>query len=343
MKIVLKGASFLGAVVIAFASIQAAEPPAAKKAAGLFPDKVVAKGKGFEIKKSEVEQAFISHKAAMAARGETVPEAVREQIEGQLLERLVIIQLLLNRATPEDKAKAREATEKVIADAKSNFPTEDALIQQLKMVGMTLPEFERRVLEQNTCESVLEREVKSKIVITDAEAKEFYDENPGRFEEPEMVRASHILISTMDKDTQQPLPAAKKKEKEEQIKKIRARAQKGEDFGKLAQEFSEDPGSKDKGGEYTFPRGRMVPEFEAAAFSLKPNQISEVVETQFGYHIIKLNEKIPSKKVELATVADDLKQGLAQREFQKQLPDFFEKLKKEAEVEIIGAGAPQEN
>jgi peptidyl-prolyl cis-trans isomerase C len=340
MKIAIKGASFVAAVGLAMASIHAAEP-AAKKTAPLFPDKVVAKGKGVEIKKSEVDEAFISYKASMAARGQDIPEAMRNQVQSQLLERLVITQILLARANPEDKSKARETAEKVIADAKNNFPTEEALIQQLKMVGMTLPEFEQRVLEQNICENVLEREVKAKIAISDADAKEFYDENPARFEQPEQVRASHILISTLDKETQQPLPAAKKKEKEEQIQKIRARAQKGEDFGKLAQEFSEDPGSKDKGGEYTFPRGQMVPEFEAAAFSMKPDQISEVVETQFGFHIIKLHEKIPSKKVELASVADELKEGLAQREFQKQLPEYFEKLKKEAEVEILDAAAPQ--
>ena len=77
------------------------------------------------------------------------------------------------------------------------------------------------------------------------------------------------------------------------------RARAGEDFAKLAKEYSEDPGSKDKGGEYKFPRGQMVPEFEAAAFSLKTNQVSDIVTTSFGYHIIKLSEKIPAQKVEL--------------------------------------------
>ena len=76
------------------------------------------------------------------------------------------------------------------------------------------------------------------------------------------------------------------------------RARAGEDFAKLAKEYSEDPGSKDKGGEYKFPRGQMVPEFEAAAFSLGTNQVSDIVTTRFGYHIIKLSEKIPARKVE---------------------------------------------
>ena len=93
--------------------------------------------------------------------------------------------------------------------------------------------------------------------------------------------------------------AAKRKEMEGLLKRARA----GEDFAKLAKEYSEDPGSKDKGGEYTFPRGQMVPEFEAAAFSLNTNQVSDIVTTRFGYHIIKLSEKIPAQKVEFAKVA----------------------------------------
>ena len=93
--------------------------------------------------------------------------------------------------------------------------------------------------------------------------------------------------------------------------------------------------SSDLGGEYKFPRGQMVPEFESAAFSLGTNQISEVVTTQFGYHIIKLSEKLPARKVELAKISDDLKQGLKQQEIQKLMPDFIAKLKKEANVEIL--------
>ncbi len=76
--------------------------------------------------------------------------------------------------------------------------------------------------------------------------------------------------------------------------------------------------------------------FEAAAFSLKTNQISDVVETEYGYHIIKLSEKIPAAKVELAKVSPQVKEDLTMQEFEKQLPDYIEKVKKEAGVEIVG-------
>ncbi len=206
----------------------------------------------------------------------------------------------------------------------------------MKSMVLSPEQFHARAFEQTLCEVVVERELKSKIKITDEEAKKFYEENPARFERPENVRAAHVLISTVDKDTQKPIAADKKKEKEKLAKDVKARAEKGEDFGKLAKEFSEDPGSKDKGGEYTFARGEMVPEFETAAFSLKTNQVSDVVETRFGYHIIKLLQKIPAEKVEFSKVLPDLKEGLVQQEAQKQVPDYFEKVKKEANVEIVG-------
>ena len=115
------------------------------------------------------------------------------------------------------------------------------------------------------------------------------------------------------------------------LKRVRA----GEDFAKLAKEYSEDPGSKDKGGEYTFARSQMVAEFEAAAFSLGTNQVSDIITTRFGYHIIKLSEKIPARKVEYAKAASDVKEWLTQQAVQKQVPDYMAKLQKDAGVEIL--------
>ena len=181
-----------------------------------------------------------------------------------------------------------------------------------------------------------------KVDISDADAKKFYEDNPSKFEQPEMVRASHILISTKDPMDMNPnfsqrkdLPDSEKAAKRKQAEDLLKRARAGEDFAKLAKEYSDDPGSKDKGGEYTFPRGQMAPEFEAAAFSLKTNEISDLVTTQFGYHIIKLSEKIPAKQVEFDKVKDRIKSYLAQQEIGKKAPDFFAKLKKDANVEIL--------
>src|SRR5258706_7278565 len=197
---------------------------------------------------------------------------------------------------------------------------------------MTIDELQAKMLEESIAEAVLERELK--ISVSDDDIKKFYDDNPSKFEQPEMVRASHILLSTRDPsgaELSEEQETAKRKKAEDLLKRAKA----GDDFAKLAKENSEDPGSKDNGGEYTFPRGKMVPEFESAAFSLQTNQVSEIVTTQFGFHIIKLSEKIPAKKVELAKVSQDIKDYLKQQATQKQLPDYMKSLKKDVDLQIL--------
>ena len=315
--------------------------PEAKPAADAkkpFPDDVLCKGKGFEVRRSQVDEAFAQFKSNLTARGQPFPEERREQVELQLLDRLIVTRLLVSRATDEDKARAKTMADKFEADTRKQAGSEESFQRQLRAMNFSAEQFREQIVERAVCEEVVERELKGKINITDEQAKKFYDENGDQFERPEMVRASHILFSTADAGRE--LSEEKKKEKKAQTEKILERARKGEDFGALAKEFSEDPGSKEAGGEYTFPRGKMVPEFEAAAFSLKTNEISDIVTTQFGYHIIKLNEKMPAQKVEYAKTEKDLKEFLARQEVQKQLPDFMEKMKKEANLEYLNGAKP---
>jgi peptidyl-prolyl cis-trans isomerase C len=199
--------------------------------------------------------------------------------------------------------------------------------------NLSREEWDKQQIEQTTVPVVLKRELK--VTVSDDEAKKFYDENTPKFEQPEMVRASHVLFGTLDSATNAELPADKKAAKRKLAEDVLKRARAGEDFAKLAKEYSDDPGSKDTGGEYTFPRGKMVPEFETAAFSMQTNQISDIITTQFGYHIIKLSEKIPAKKMELAKVSSDIKDYLAQQQLQEKIPDFITKLKADANLEIL--------
>jgi len=127
---------------------------------------------------------------------------------------------------------------------------------------------------------------------------------------------------------------AKQKQMDDLLKRIRG----GADFAALAKQYSEDPGSKDNGGELpAFPRGQMVPEFEAAAFSLTNNQVSDVVTSTYGYHVIKLLDKTPAKKVDYATVAPKIKDFLTQQKTEKLAPAYLEKLRKAADVQILDA------
>jgi peptidyl-prolyl cis-trans isomerase C len=329
----------LTVAALAAGRLPAAEPAptnaaaAAVKSPELFEDRVVAKAKGFEIKRSQLDLDVIRAKSQVAASGRTLPPDQAAQLERQLLDQLITIKLLEAKATEADRAEGKATAEKRFTEAKTRLGSEEALKRQLKLMGISQEEMLAKWTESLTAEAVIKRELK--INVTDAEARKFYDDNPSRFENPEMVRASHILLTTRDASSGTELSDERKAAKHKQMEDLLKRARAGEDFAKLAQEFSEDPGSKDKGGEYKFPRGQMVPEFEAAAFSLQTNQVSDIVTTSFGYHIIKVNEKIPARKEEYATVAANIKDDLARQAMQKELPGYIQKLKKEADVEIL--------
>jgi foldase protein PrsA len=301
------------------------------KISDILPDKVIVKGKGVELKQSQLDEALAGVKATAGARGQELPAAQLEMIEAKLLDRLIQIQLFNAKATDADKAAGKKEGDSRFEMIKKRALSEDNLAKQLKTMNLTVDSLHSRLIDEATAEAVL----KSKTKVTDEQVKKFYDDNPKDFEEPEQVRASHILISTSDPKTGSEMSEEQKKAKKKQAEDLQKRAKAGEDFAKLAKEYSEDPGSKDKGGEYTFPRGQMVPEFESAAFSLQTNQVSDIVTTPFGYHIIKLSEKIPAHKVEFAKVQEDIKSYLERREMDKILPDYYKQLKKENNVEIL--------
>jgi peptidyl-prolyl cis-trans isomerase C len=305
------------------------------KSASLFSDPVVATGKGFEIKRSQLDDAFINYSANATANNSAIADGDRAAVRSKLLENLIVNKILLQKATSDDKAAAVKLVDSEIARARSNAPSPEAFDQQIKARGLTLAEVRDQEVDKQLAQRVLVHDITNGIIVTDVEVKKFYDDNPDKFQLPERVRAAHILISTQDPLTREPVPADKKKEKFKLATEVKARADKGEDFAALVKQYSDDTGSKEKGGEYTFKRGQMVPEFEAAAFSMKTNQISDLVETKFGYHIIKLLEKYPATTVSFAKAEPDIRVHLTEQEAKKGLPAYLEKLKASADVKIL--------
>ena len=322
--------------------------PSAKpalKAPDLFVDNVVAKGKGVEVKRGQLDDEVMRLRSQAASGGQAIPAEQLQMVEQKVLDQLIGIQLLLAKATDSDKTAGKGVAEKRFEDIKTRLGSDETLNRRLKAEGITRDELLSKWSDAATAEAVVKRELQ--VSVSPEEAKKYYDDNPARFEQPEMVRASHILLSTRDANTNAELPEDKKVAKRKQMEELLKRARAGEDFAKLAKEYSEDPASKDKGGEYKFPRGQMAAEFEAAAFSLNTNQISDIVTTMFGYHIIKQSEKIPSRKEAFAgpetksiLLKPDgsnatIREILSDLAMQKQIPTFFAKLKKDAGVEIL--------
>jgi len=304
----------------------------------LFGDPIVAKGKGFEIKRSDLDSVVTGAKANAAAANQQLPA----DFEVSVLNQLVTIQLLLQTANADDKAAGQTESDVQYTNLLAHFNTPDAFARQLKMVGMTEAELRAKAAQEATAKAALKRELN--LSVSDADVKAYFSNHAAAFEEPEKAHVRHVLLMTIDPKERMPLATNVVSAKRKQIEDIQKRAAAGEDFAALAKQYSEDPGSKDGGGELpAFGRGDMVPEFEATAFALKPGQVSDVITTMYGFHVIKAIDRSPAKKYGLTdmipqvdkTPAAICKLELESEQIRQQAPAYIAKLRTASDVEIL--------
>jgi foldase protein PrsA len=301
--------------------------------ADLLPDSVVARGKGFEIKRSQLDDTLVSVKASAAAQGTQISRPELMQIEKKLLDRLIQIRILNAKATAEEKTRGKEEAEKRFEVVHKRAANEEVFVRQLKAAGLTPESLKQQLTDETTAEAVL----RTKVKITDEQVKKYYDENPARSEEPERVKLNYITFGLIEPTTNTPLSEEQKKAKRKLADDLQQRVSKGEDIAKLAGEFSDDQKARESGGEVTLIRGLrgVPPEFETAAFALKTNQISEVIVTQYALYIMKLQERTPARKMDLKEAGPLIRKELEDAAITKMLPEYFIQLKKEAGVEIL--------
>jgi peptidyl-prolyl cis-trans isomerase D len=192
---------------------------------------------------------------------------------------------------------------------------------------------EYRIGEQRKIKYVLlDRDAaRLKIVVPATDIQRYYNDNIQQYQTPEQVKASHILLKTEGKDE-----AAVRKQAENVLKEVKS----GGDFAALAKKYSEDEGSKANGGDLDyFGRGRMVPEFENVAFTMAPGQVSDLVKSQFGFHIIKVIDKRPGSTRSLddvrAQIQDQLSLQLADQRISDQAAQFASRIKDMADLEPV--------
>ena len=229
---------------------------------------------------TEVEKTM----ASMTQQGIEITDL--EELKQDVIRQMVETEIL-NRIIAADKFSITEdVLDSEIEAVKANFGSDENFESALEAEGFTpesfRDEYRKTIIQKQYYEQVMVTAEK----VSEKEIKDFYDANPQYFTSEESVTASHILVLADDTFTD-----AQKKEARKKINDILVKAKRGDDFAELAKEYSEGPSAPNGGYLGEFYRGQMVPEFEDAAFALEPGEISDVVETQFGYHIIKLSEK----------------------------------------------------
>jgi len=203
----------------------------------------------------------------------------------------------------------------------------EALESNLATVGMTYDQAVDMVRDLELSKSLIEKQISPTIEVSDQEVKAFYDENPQLFEAEEQVHARHIIFNvTLQADAQTVAEARSK------AADARQRALTGEDFAKLARELSEGPAAPNGGDLGFFTRTQTAPQFAAAAFALEPGGISPIVRTDFGVHVIKVEEKRPAGLLAFDEVSDHVRNLLIQQKTGETVGKFVESLADKATV-----------
>jgi peptidyl-prolyl cis-trans isomerase C len=316
------------AACVSAAQVAAQTPPAPSKVVPAVLPAVVARVNGQDVTKEDFEKMI---RMAEANAGMTIPPERRDGILRQLLDELVVHTLLEQEASHRALAATDADVDTRLRDLRQRFPTQAEFDDALKERGLTLDALRHDVRRDIAAEKLMSAELAAVPAPSDDEAKDYYAKNPDKFKEEESIRASHILIR-MAPDAD----AATKAKAKAAIDQALQRAKGGEDFAKLAQEFSQDPGSAVKGGDLNyFKRGMMVPEFNDAAFALQPGQLSDVVTTQYGYHIIKVTDRKPGRMMPFEEAAPRIKQFLEQQKKQDRRKAVIEELKTKAKIEVL--------
>ena len=308
------------------AAAPAASEPA-KPVPAVIPD-VVARVNGETVTKTEFDDAV----AAVEQRNQgPVPADQRDRVLRGVLDQLVGIKLLTQEAAARKIAVPEADIEAQLTQMRQQFPSEEVFNQALKQQNKTVDMLKAEARSSLAIQKMLEGTLAGKIAVTPQQAQDFYEKNPDQFKRPEQVRASHILI-TVQQGADVAAKAAAKRKAEGVLKQVKA----GSDFASLAKANSQDPGSAINGGDLGFfQRGQMVPPFDQAAFTMKPGSTSELVETQFGYHIIRVMEKKEAGTVSLDEVRPQLEQYLQNLNRQREMQAFVDGLKAKGKVEIL--------
>jgi peptidyl-prolyl cis-trans isomerase C len=303
------------------------EQPAAEQSK-TSPGDIMVRVNGTPITRQELDRAVKVMLAQNQVQGPLAPELMK-QAQDVALDQLVSAELLYQEASKlEVKDLEKQVADKA-AQNRAKFSSDAEFEKQLKTVDITpkdILDFARKDIVIN---NVIDKQYAAKTAVSDADALKFYNDNREKyFKKPESARASHILIGVDEKATPEDRKKAREKA-EALLKKVRT----GEDFAALAKSDSTCPSASQGGDLGSFTRGQMVPPFEQAAFALKPGQISDVVETQFGYHIIKLTEKQDASADKFEAVKGKIVEFLKREKTQQGIVELVDKLKASAKIE----------
>ena len=320
-------------------------------------DKTIAIVNGDPIMSSEFDDIIgpvLEQYKRSVPPAEQTPEKIAD-LKKRVVDQMVDDRLAKQEAKKKNIKVAQREVDQGISQIKQRFGSEADFNAELKKGNLTISQFEKRIGEQLTVMKIIDQEVKSKTKTpTEAESKDFYsklqqkmdgkdlgldkkseDEMAGmarlfKKASAEKVRARHIIIKADKNATQKEKADALKK-----IEDIRKQLKAGADFAEMAKKYSEDPGTKEQGGDLGFfTYDDMVPDFAKAAFATEVGKMSDIVQTDFGYHIIKVEEKRAARTMGFDDLKNDIQDYLFQKEAQKNYEKWMKGLRDKSSIKV---------
>ena len=292
--------------------------------------KYVAKVNGIGIKTMVLDAAVRNFMENQKAAGAEVKEGDEEILRKNILQELVSAEVLYQSSKKAELGDLTGIIKEHYKNLKQGLGTEEEFKAILKDRGISEKDLKEDVEKGIYIKTFVESKIYTGISVTDQEKRDEYEKRKDQLNIPDGVRASHILIKVEPGASDEVKKAAMEK-----IEELRKQAISGEDFAVLARDNSED-GSASRGGDLGyFKKGMMVKPFEDTAFALEKGQISKVVETQFGYHIMKLIDKQSARTLTFEEVEGDVQNFLLNTRRQAALSKFVEELRSKARIEIL--------
>lgn len=287
--------------------------------AGCSSAKLAAKVNGEKITAAQLDSQLAQLKIQSPSLFEAGSGMTEDSVRAALLDELINRELLTQEAATRKIEVTDAEIDKELETVRSGYTDEAAFTSALEAQGYTLESAREQIKWYLLSDKLLANEVPDKSV-TDAEIKAYYEANPSNYTVEASKRASHILFDADDKAT---------------AEKVLAEVKGGGDFAALAKKYSKDPGSAKNGGDLGWPTVAYVKEFEAAVADLKVGEISGLVKTEFGYHIITVTDERDAGLQPLADVTADIRKTLLSQKRDAAYNSLLEKLRAAAKIEII--------
>jgi len=279
------------------------------------------------ISKSQYERDLSVFQKRAAQEGRQLSDADLTTVKNRILENLIDTEVLYQQSQKEGVKVDDQAINEQIETIKKRFFDEAAYKKALEEMDVSEKEIRAQIRRGLAINQLLDTNVSQKITVTEEESKKYYNNKLNLFKQPEQVKASHILIKVAP-DAEE----SKKNQARKKIETVQKKVRQGEDFGLLAKANSEGPTAQRDGDLGYFNRGRMAKPFEDAAFALNVGEVSGIVETQFGYHLIKVTDKKTARTIPYKETQLRLEQYLKKEKEKTEIQDYIENLKKSAKI-----------